>query len=358
MAVFSGEQAGHLYSRFGNPTVDAVAEKLARLELHGTSREGMGLFCSSGMSAISTLCLGLLQPGDAILTQPDLYGGTNELFQKILAPLGIPVFLEDLSEPKQVERALNQQPNIRMLYFETPANPTLRCVDIALISQMAHAHGALSVADNTFSTPFLQQPIALGADYVVHSTTKYLNGHGNSTAGAIIGTHLEAMQERVFPALKLVGTNGSPWEAWLLNSGLKTLEVRMERHCANAMKAAAWLEEQVKVKSVNYPGLPHHPAYALARRQMRAFGGMISFEIEGGLTAARQFVSALNLCTLAPTMGDVDTLVMHPASMSHLKVPAAQRQAAGISDGLIRLSIGIEQVADIIEDLERGLNAA
>ncbi len=358
MAVFSGDQAGHLYSRFGNPTIDAVAQKLARLELHGTGQEGTGLFCSSGMSAISTLCLGLLQPGDVILTQPDLYGGTNELFHKILAPLGIQVRIEDLSDPEQVAQALKQQPDIRMVYFETPANPTLACIDIALISELAHTHGAIAVADNTFSTPFLQQPLALGADYVVHSTTKYLNGHGTSTAGAIIGTNLEAMQERIFPALKLIGTNGSPWEAWLLNNGLKTLEVRMERHCANAMRVAVWLEAQAKVARVNYPGLAHHPAHALASRQMRAFGGMVSFEVEGGLPAAQRFVNALRLCTLAPTMGDVDTLVMHPASMSHRKVPAEQRRAAGISDALIRLSVGIEQAEDILADLRWGLEAA
>ncbi|NRA52426.1 MAG: PLP-dependent transferase, partial [Phaeodactylibacter sp.] len=246
-------------------------------------------------------------------------------------------------------------PKIKLVYYETPANPTLSCIDIEQLSQMAHNHGAWSVADNTFATPYLQQPLLNGADYVVHSTTKYLNGHGNSTAGAIIGKDLEAMQERVFPALKLLGTNGSPFEAWLLNNGLKTLELRMERHCQNAAKVAQWLQEQPEVSLVNYPGLPQHPSFALAKRQMRDFGGMVSFELKGGLDAGMQFVSGLELCTLAPTMGDVDTLVMHPASMSHLKVPAAQRQAAGISDGLIRLSIGIENAEDILNDLISGM---
>ncbi|MEQ8704607.1 MAG: PLP-dependent aspartate aminotransferase family protein [Phaeodactylibacter sp.] len=357
MAVFSGEQQGHLYSRFGNPTIDAVTEKVAQLEMHGSSEAGRGLFCSSGMSAISTLCLGLLQPGDAILTQPNLYGGTNELFQKVLQPLGFRVVMADLSDLNAVAETLAQHPAIRMVYFETPANPTLSCVDIEALSNLAHAQGALSVADNTFATPYLQQPLLLGADYVVHSTTKYLNGHGNSTAGAIVGKDLEAMQERVFPALKLLGTNGSPFEAWLLNNGMKTLELRMERHCKNAAKVAKWLIQQPQVSRVNYPGLPDHPDHQLASRQMRHFGGMVSFELKGGLDAGRQFVEGLELCTLAPTMGDVDTLIMHPATMSHLKVPVEQRLAAGISDGLIRLSVGIENIEDIRSDLEKGMAA-
>lgn len=355
MAVFGGEQEGHLYSRFGNPTIDAVAEKLAQLELHGTDMPGQALFCSSGMSAISTLCLGLLKPGNAILTQPNLYGGTNELFQKILAPLGLEVHMADLTDPDVVAEALERYSNIKMLYFETPANPTLSCVDIEELSSMAHARGAIVVADNTFATPYLQQPLLLGADYVVHSTTKYLNGHGNSTAGAIIGKHIEEMQEQVFPALKLIGTNGSPFEAWLLNNGIKTLELRMDRHCENAQKVANWLSMQPQVSIVNYPGLPSHPSHQLARRQMRHYGGMVSFELKGGLSAGQQFIGGLELATLAPTMGDVDTLIMHPASMSHLKVPAEQRRAAGISDGLIRLSIGIENAEDILADLSAGM---
>lgn len=356
MAVFSGEQEGHLYSRFGNPTIDAVAQKVAQLELHGSDSQGQALFCSSGMSAISTLCLGLMQPGDALLTQPNLYGGTNELFQKIIHPLGFKVYMTDFEDPGAVAAAFQQHPEIKMLYMETPANPTLSCVDIEALSLIAHENQAWSVADNTFATPYLQQPLLLGADFVVHSTTKYLNGHGNSTAGAIVGKDQEVIQDRVFPALKLLGTNGSPFEAWLLNNGMKTLELRMERHCENAAKVANWLTRQAQVSLVNYPGLPDHPSHQLARRQMRHFGGMVSFELKGGLKAGQELVAGLELCTLAPTMGDVDTLVMHPASMSHLKVPAEQRRAAGISDGLIRLSIGIENAEDILADLSAGLD--
>lgn len=359
MEVFSGQRPGYLYSRFGNPTVDAVAEKLVQLELHGSGQSGQGYLCSSGMAAISTLCLGLLKPGDKLLTQTNLYGGTNELFAKLIHPLGIEVImLNDLNDEAVVRQSLQAEPAIRMIYFETPANPTLNCLDIAKLSELAHQHGAYSVADNTFATPYLQQPLLMGADFVVHSTTKYLNGHGNATSGAIIGTDPALMVEQVFPALKLLGTNSNPWDAWLLGNGLKTLELRMIRHCENALQIAEYLERRPEIARVNYPGLPSHESHTLAKAQMRAFGGMLSFELKGGLESGQRFINALSLCTLAPTMGDVDTLVMHPASMSHLRVPKEQRLAAGISDGLVRISVGIERVEDILEDLGLGLGEA
>ncbi|NBC07102.1 MAG: aminotransferase class V-fold PLP-dependent enzyme [Bacteroidetes bacterium] len=357
MEVFSGQRAGHLYSRFGNPTIDAVAGKIAALECFGEAYEGAGYLCSSGMGAISTLCLGLLKPGDKILTQRNLYGGTTELFQKMLEPLGLELVLAELDDLAVVERLLNDQPGIRMVYYETPANPTLTCLDIRALSSLAGQHGAYSVADNTFATPDLQRPLQLGADFVLHSTTKYLNGHGNSTSGAIIGKDAERMQEEVFPALKLLGTNCNPWDAWLLNNGMKTLSLRMERHCDNAEAVAQYLSQSPLVSQVHYPGLNSHPQYDLAKRQMRRSGGVVSFELKDGLAAGRRFVNALSLCSIAPTMGDIDTLVMHPASMSHLRVPQEQRLAAGITDGMIRLSVGIEEAVDILADLERGLQA-
>jgi len=356
MGVFSGDREGYLYSRFGNPTIDAVASKLAQLELHGSGETGQAYLCSSGMGAISTLCLALLKPGDKILTQNNLYGGTTELFMKVLQPMGYEIVLAPLESPGHVEQLLKNDPAIRMLYFETPANPTLACLDISALSELAHRHGAFSVTDNTFATPCLQQPLQLGADFVVHSTTKYLNGHGNSTSGAMVGKDPEQMNEQVFPALKLLGTNCNPWDAWLLGNGMKTLELRMIRHCSNALALAAWLEQQPAVAAVHYPGLESHPQHDLANRQMKAGGGVLSFELKGGLEAGQQLVDALQLCTLAPTMGDVDTLVMHPASMSHLRVPKAQRLAAGITDGLIRLSVGIEAEVDLLADLEQALN--
>lgn len=357
MEVFSGQRAGHLYSRFGNPTIDAVAGKVAALECFGEAYEGTGYLCSSGMGAISTLCLGLLKPGDKILTQRNLYGGTTELFQKMLEPLGLGLVLAELDDLTVVDQLLKDQADIRMVYYETPANPTLTCLDIRALSDLARQYETYSVADNTFATPYLQRPLQLGADFVVHSTTKYLNGHGNSTSGAMVGKDKERMQEKVFPALKLLGTNCNPWDAWLLNNGMKTLSLRMERHCDNAKAVAQYLSESPLVDQVHYPGLNSHPQYELAKRQMRRFGGVVSFELKEGLAAGRRFVNALSLCSIAPTMGDIDTLVMHPASMSHLRVPQEQRLAAGITDGMIRLSIGIEEAVDILADLERGLQA-
>ena len=355
MAIFTGSQPGYLYSRFGNPTIDAVAEKIARLESHGLGIEAAGLLNSSGMSAISTLMLGLLKPGDKILTQGNLYGGTTSLFSQVLAPLQIGLAIENLADLEAARRCLQQDKNIRLLYLETPANPTLECLDIAALCALAAEHGCYAVADNTFCTPYLQQPLALGADFVVHSTTKYLNGHGNSIAGAIVGRDAALMQEKVLPKLKLLGTNCNPWDAWLLNNGLKTLEVRLERHCQNAQQIADWLAQHPQVERVNYPGLPSHPSYQIAKTQMRGFGGMLSFELQGGLEAGKRFMNRLEFCRLAPTLGDVDTLVLHPASMSHLHVPRELRMQYGITDGLVRLSIGIENAEDIMTDLKQAM---
>jgi len=354
-AIFKGEEAGHVYGRFGNPTIDTVAEKLARLEAHGLDEETHGVLVSSGMSAVATLMLATLRQGDKILTQGNLYGGTTELFNKVLQPLGIEPIIQDLTNLEAVESLIRSDQRIRILYYETPANPTLACVDIRALSDIAHRHGRLSVADNTFCTPYVQQPLAHGADYVIHSTTKYLNGHGTGIAGIIIGRDAEAMRGRIFSTMKLAGTNSNPWDAWLINNGLKTLSLRMERHCRNAQAVAEFLEAHPRVERVNYPGLPSHPDHALAGRQMKAFGGMLSFELEGGLDAGRTFMNRLRLCTLAPTLGDVDTIILHPATMSHINVDPAIRLQFGISDGLVRVSVGIEAVDDIIADLEQAI---
>ena len=355
MKIFTGELPGHLYSRYGNPTLDSVAQKLAQLELYGTGMEGRAYLTSSGMAAIATLSLGLLQSGDTILTQGNLYGGTTVLFRKVLQPLGIQLSFINMEDIEAVRAALKSNPSIKMLYLETPANPTLACINIQKISELAHEYSCQVAVDNTFATPYLQQPLKLGADFVVHSTTKYLNGHGNSIAGVIVGKDTSAMEEKVFPKLKLLGTNGNPWDAWLLNNGLKTLAIRMDRHCSNALYLAEWLQARPEIKIVNYPGLMKHPAHDIAQQQMKAFGGMLSFELEGGLEAGKRFVDQLQLCTIAPTLGDVDTLVLHPASTSHLNIPREERIAQGISDGLIRISVGIENQEDIKKDLERGL---
>jgi methionine-gamma-lyase len=355
MAVFTGEEKGHLYSRFGNPTVDSVAAKIAAIESYKLDLNTYAYLFSSGMNAIANLMLAVLKPGDKILTQGNLYGGTTELFNKILQPLGIVPVLTDLGNLDQVESLLQRDQAIRMIYFETPANPTLACVDIAALAELGHRHNCLVTADNTFCTPYVQQPFAFGVDFVVHSTTKYLNGHGNATGGALIGKKGEEWETQIFTGLKLIGGNSNAFDAWLVNNGLKTLELRMERHCHNAQQIADYLVRNPKVDQVNYPGLDSHPDHRLASRQMKAFGSMLSFELAGGLEAGKAFMNRLKFCTLAPTMGDVDTLVLHPASMSHLRVPKEIRLENQITDGLVRLSVGIENVEDIIEDLEQAI---
>ncbi|MEN0002787.1 MAG: aminotransferase class I/II-fold pyridoxal phosphate-dependent enzyme [Bacteroidota bacterium] len=355
IAIFKGEQKGDIYSRFGNPTIDGVAEKIAQLAAHGTDVEAAALLFSSGMAAISTLLLSELHPGDTILTQGNIYGGTTMLLYQVLEPLGIRIETMDLRKLNQVEERLKQDNNIKLLYFETPANPTMECVPMAAIAQLAEQYQCISVADNTFSTPYLQQPLRAGIDYVIHSTTKYLNGHGNSVAGVLIGRDKERIQGPIFSKLKLLGTNCNAWDAWLTGNGLRTLGLRMQRHCENAQAVAEFLQTRPGIVQVNYPGLPSHPDYAVAKKQMRGFGGMLSFELAGGLAAGMQFVERSQFCKLAPTLGDVDTLIMHPASMSHSKIKPEVRRQYGITDGLVRLSIGIENVEDILEDLEQAL---
>lgn len=354
--IFRNIESGHVYSRYANPTVDTVAAKIADLETHGLDMEAWAIMTSSGMSAISTLLMGLLKVGDKVLTQGNLYGGTTELLTAVFGRFGVETVLTDLRDPAAVEAALQRDNKIRMLYCETPANPTLACVDIKLLADLARRHGAWSAIDNTFSTPLLQQPFAQGVDFIIHSTTKYLNGHGNSTAGVIVGRDKDAMRKHVWRAMKLAGTNCSPFEAWLTHNGMKTLALRMERHCSNALALAEFLERHPAVERVNYPGLPSHPDHALAKQQMRnGFGGMLSFELKGGLDAGIKCMNRIKFCTLAPTLGDVDTLILHPASSSHLNVAKEIREQNGITDGMVRVSVGIEAIEDIVGDLESAL---
>ncbi len=356
--IFSQKKKGHVYGRYGNPTIDAVAEKLAALETAGTNKEAAAMLFSSGQAAVSTLIMGLLKSGDKILTQGNLYGGTTELFTKVLEPLGIQTTLTDLHDLEHVEGLVKHDPKIKMLYFETPANPTLACVDINSLVEIAHKYDRLSTIDNTFATPYLQQPITLGVDFIVHSSTKFLNGHGNSIAGALVTPHVEqtGMSGRIWQTMKLAGTNCNPWDAWLLHNGMKTLALRMERHSENALAISKFLEKNEKVERVNYCGLTSHPDHVIAKKQMKAFGGMLSFELKAGLEGGIRFMNAIKTCTLAPTLGDVDTLILHPASMSHLNIPKEIRLRNGITDGLIRLSVGIEYVGDIITDLGQALD--
>lgn len=355
--IFQNVQKGHAYSRYYNPTVDAVGEKIAQLEAFGIDVPASGVMTSSGMSAISTLMLGVLKAGDAILTQGNLYGGTTELLVKVLAQFGVEIILTNLRALNNVEDLLKKNPKIKMLYCETPANPTLACVDIAALAMLAHQYGALCAIDNTFPSPLLQQPLGLGVDFVIHSTTKYLNGHGNSIAGVVVGADPERMQKQVWNAMKLLGTNCSPFEAWLTNNGLKTLALRMEKHSSNALALAHFLEKHPAVERVNYPGLASHADHLLAQKQMKgAYGGMMSFELKGGLEAGLKCMNQVKMCALAPTLGDVDTLILHPASSSHLHVAPDVRAQYGITDGLIRLSVGIENPSDLINDLQQAIS--
>lgn len=356
MAIFDGEQSGHVYSRFGNPTIDAVADKIAQLEGHQLGATTAGLLTSSGMAAISLVALGLLEKGDKIVTQADLYGGTTALFQQILQPLGFKIITANLRDLDRVEALLSKDSAIKMLYSETPSNPVLRCLDLPAIAQLAKAHDVITVMDNTFATPVLQQPLAMGIDFVLHSTTKFLNGHGTGIAGALVSPHEDLIKERLTPTLRLLGSNVSPWEAWLVHNGMKTLALRMKQHSENARQVADFLKQHPKVVQVNALSLEDHPDFALAQRQMNDTGGMISFELEGGLEAGKAFMNRLQFCTLTPTLGDVDSLILHPATMSHRAVPKEVREAHGIPDGLVRISVGIEDVEDIIVDLEQAIN--
>ncbi|MBK8514961.1 MAG: aminotransferase class I/II-fold pyridoxal phosphate-dependent enzyme [Saprospiraceae bacterium] len=352
--IFTGKKSGHVYSRYGNPTVDTVSQKLADIEAFNTGLQAYGYLTSSGMSAISTVVLSMLKTGDNILTQSDLYGGTTEMFLKVISQSGIKTIFTDLAIIDEVEYILQTNRNIKLLYFETPANPTMKCIDIHHMARLAKKYGIITCVDNTFCTPIIQQPLAMGIDFVIHSTTKYLNGHGNSIAGVIIG-HDEKYKKQIWTTLKLLGTTCNAWDAWLINNGIKTLPLRMQKHSENAMEVAMYLSKHPNVRTVNYNGLPDHPWHEVASKQMKSYGGMLSFEAVGTLKQVLTMINKLHFCTMAPTLGDVDTLVLHPATSSHLNVEKTQREANGISDGLVRLSIGIEDVHDIIADLQNAL---
>ena len=351
MRIFSQQEQGHTYSRYGNPTTDATASKIAALESFGSPLEAFAVMTNSGMAAVHVLITGLLKAGDKILSQPNVYGGTTELLQKVIANRNIEIVYADLGAPDQVDTLLKGDEAIRLIYLETPANPTLACIDIATLTAIAKKHKRWTAIDNTFATPYLQKPLLYGVDFVIHSTTKYLNGHGNSIAGVIIGQDGDLFRSHIWNTMKLTGANCSPFEAWLVYQGMKTLALRMDKHCSNALLIATTLENHPEVSVVNYPGLASHPQHEVAKKQMKAFGGMLSFELKQGYEKAISTMNHLKFCSLAPTLGDVDTLILHPASSSHLRVAPELRKQAGISDGLIRVSVGIEDPQDILDDL-------
>ncbi len=355
MRRFSGEEEGFIYSRWGNPTIKEAEEKITALETFGLDVEAKGILHASGMAAISTLFLSTLKTGDKILSHYSLYGGSNEIIGKMLPTLGITSIIADLREVGKVEDLLKSDASIKMLYLETPANPTIQIVDIEALTVIAKKHNLLVACDNTFATPYLQQPFKFGVDFIVHSTTKFLNGHGTAIGGILIGRDTERMKKEITKAHRLLGGSANPFDAFLLIQGIKTLQLRMDRHCSNAALIAKFLEAQNAVANVNYEGLSSHPNHAVAVKQMRKPGGMLSFELKGGLQSGINFMNRLQMCTRTVSLGTVDTLLSHPASMTHYSVPKEQRETYSITDGLIRMNVGIEDAEDIIADLEQAL---
>lgn len=362
MERFAGADKTKLYSRWGNPSFTVTEQKIAALEAHGILNEHgeplqlKALLHASGQAAMTTLFLSNLSAGDAVLTHYSLYGGTQELLTKVLLESGIKTIIADLRDPQEAEKAIRENPAIKMVHIETPANPTLQCIDLDMITRIAKAHQLIVSVDNTFATPYLQQPFQYPVDFVFHSTTKFLNGHGTAIGGVLIGRDLNFMQGKAWKWYALLGGNANPFDAYLLTQGIRTLELRMERHCSNAMAIALYLEKHPAIARVNYTGLPSHPDHAIALKQMKHPGGMLSYELKGGIEAGKKFIDRLQLCTRAVSLGTVDSLVSHPASMSHAGIPKAEREKYGITDGLIRMSVGIENIEDLLEDLRQALD--
>ena len=347
VTAFTDEDSGYVYTRWGNPTQTVLQEKIAALEGGEAA-----LATASGMAAMSTALLTLLASGDHVVAMDSLYSAAYNIFNEDLRRMGIETTFVDATDVSKIERAI--QPNTKVIYIESPANPTLKLVDIAACAEIATAHEVTSMIDNTFATPCGQQPIALGIDVAVHSMTKYLSGNGTVVAGVIVGSKrfIDRAKKRT---LRNFGGVISPFNAWLTLHGVATLPLRFERHCANARVISEFLESHPAAEWVCYPGLPSHPQHALAKRQMNDFGGMISFELKGGLEAGERLVNRIEICSLAVSLGDVRTLICHPASTTHSEVSPEARRRAGITDGLVRVSVGLEDAVDIIADVDQAL---
>ena len=340
----------YAYTRYGNPTVHAVQRKIAALE----NAEAC-LMAASGMGAITTALLAVLSAGDHIVVADTVYGGTFGFIKNILPRFGIEATIVTITgdSVENIRKAI--KPNTKIVYVETPCNPTLQITDLKKAAEITHEGGALLYVDNTFATPYLQQPLSLGADIVLHSTTKYLNGHGDMVGGAIVGSK-ELVHKIDADFMKWMGGIMSPADAAALSKGIKTLGVRMDVHCLNARKVAEFLDNHHMVEKVLYPGLKSHPGHEIAKKQMKDFGGMMSFNVRGGFEAGKMLMDSVKLFSLATSLGNVDSLIQHSASMSHASMSREEREAVGIADGQIRLSIGIEEAEDIIQDLDKALN--
>ena len=344
-----GKTKGYDYTRTANPTRKALEDCIAALE------EGKAGFAfASGMAAETTI-MHLLRAGDHVISGDDIYGGTYRLFEGVMKDFGLEFTFLRMDDRRRIEEAI--RPNTKLIWIETPSNPLLNIVDIETVVDIAKRHNLITVADNTFATPYFLRPIEYGVDLVVHSTTKYLNGHCDVIGGAVVTT-TDGLTERVQFLLNAMGTGASPFDCWLVLRGIKTLPVRMAQHEANAAQVATYLEKHPKVKKVFYPGLKSHPGHEIAMNQMEGFGGVVSFEIDGGIDAVNSFLRSVSIFSLAESLGGVDSLIEHPATMSHASMPEEVRREVGITDSLIRLSVGLESIDDILEDLEQALKRA
>ncbi len=346
-ARFKGESPGNIYSRFTNPTVRTFEQRLAALE-GGESC----VATASGMSAILSTCLGLLQQGDHIVSSRAIFGSTVVLFDKYLSKTGIETSYVELTDLDAWAKAI--KPNTRMLFLETPSNPLTEVANIQALARLAHDNNCLLVVDNCFCTPALQQPLKLGADIVIHSATKYIDGQGRCIGGAVVGDS-KLVGEEVFGFLRTAGPTLSPFNAWVFLKGLETLSIRMKAHSDHALQLAQYLEQHKKVKCVFYPGLKSHPQHQLATEQQSGYGGVVAFEVEGGQAAAWQLIDNTRLLSITANLGDAKTTITHPATTTHGRLTDGQREEAGITPGLVRIAVGLENVKDIIADLERGL---
>lgn len=360
-SIFKGEVPGYVYTRFGNPTVKALEAKICALEgaawkLKHPDDTISALAFSSGMGAISAAMMACASAGDTIITGDVLYAATEHLCSTPLRRFGINTVEVPMHNLDAVRDAVTKTPHAKFIFFESPINPTMNLVDIGAVVEIVRsiAPQMIVIVDNTFASPCLQRPFEFGADVVVHSTTKYISGHGAVVGGLVVTRH-EHIKDELYKIIKDIGSNPGPFDCWLTNMGVKTLPIRMQKHCENAMKVAEFLAAHPKVSTVHYPGLKSHPQHELAKRQMDGFGGMLSFELKGGLEAGRTLMNNIKLFTLAVSLGSVDSLIQHPASMTHASVPAEKKRKGSITDGLVRVSVGIEDIDDLLAALDAAL---
>ena len=346
---FSGKAAGNIYSRFTNPTVRAFENRLAVME--GAER---AMATSSGMAAINVVCLGLLSAGDHVICSRSVFGNTALMFKNIMQKFAVETTFVDLDDINAWASAI--KPNTRFLFLETPSNPLGNVADIKALAELAHANGALLIVDNVYCTPALQKPLSLGADLVVHSATKYIDGQGRCIGGAVVGNNA-LIEEKIYPILRTAGHTMSPFNAWVFHKGLETLSLRMEKHCSNALIVARWLEQQSNVEKVYYTGLANHPQHELAKQQQSGFGGIVSFEVKGGKNNAWKVIDMTQMISITANLGDVKSMITHPSTTTHGRLTEEERNKAGITDALIRLGVGLENAGDITADLHRGLSS-